>query len=213
MCTNWNEYEVSKCTNSQQIFIVDAMPETASPGPMIVYALTTVFNSSVDREVPQCELCGWCVGVVQYSSAVVGDLIHCDDTIRLCREQSMRLWAGLTPWVADRPVHWNRNYYRNIVLTMQLWWSVHYSLSCSDSTVRAVLYSPDHAVYDCSHLHRASWPSGVSSVNTCCLLPSPILSLYGACSGVGVQWWVLSEIRAGKCPPLHSQCTSYTLMC
>ena len=39
MCTNWNEYEVSKCTNSQ-ISLVDAMPETASPGPMIVYALT-----------------------------------------------------------------------------------------------------------------------------------------------------------------------------
>ena len=32
MCTNWNEYEVSKCTNSQ-ISLVDAMPETASPGP------------------------------------------------------------------------------------------------------------------------------------------------------------------------------------
>ena len=38
MCTNWNEYEVSKCTNSQ-ISVVDTMPETASPGPMIVYAL------------------------------------------------------------------------------------------------------------------------------------------------------------------------------
>ena len=37
---NYNEdYEGSKCTNSR-ISVVDAMPETASPGPMIVYALT-----------------------------------------------------------------------------------------------------------------------------------------------------------------------------
>ena len=33
------DYEVSKCACSR-ISVVDAMPETASPGPMIVYALT-----------------------------------------------------------------------------------------------------------------------------------------------------------------------------
>ena len=60
--------------------LVDAINKTASPGPMIVYALTLNTTQCWD-EVSYCELCG-VVGVAQYSSAVVGDLIHCDDTIR-----------------------------------------------------------------------------------------------------------------------------------
>ena len=68
----------------------------------------TVFNSSVGREVPQCELCGWCVGVVQYSSAVVGDLIHCDDTIRFWGSSP---WDGelYHSWSGWQTRHWTRN--------------------------------------------------------------------------------------------------------
>ena len=80
----------------------------------------TVFNSSVGREVPQCELCGWCVGVVQYSSAVVGDLIHCDDTIRFWGSNDSELdhsWSGwqTQTWTRNCTGNTTSNYYYSLL--------------------------------------------------------------------------------------------------
>ena len=164
----------------------------------------TVFNSSVGREVPQCELCGWCVGVVQYSSAVVGDLIHCDDTIRF--------W-GSSPWYCEldhswsgwQTRHWTRNctgtHTNNATIMI---WSLLTILQCLHSESCTVWSSPSSI--DCCHLHRVVGEWNQSSQH---MLSAPLSCSVHNGGAIAVAYSVSSDgsslVRAGYCPPLHSQ--------
>ena len=132
----------------------------------------TVFNSSVGREVPQCELSGWCVGVVQYSSAVVGYLIHCDDTIRF--------W-GSSPWDCELDHSWSgwqtRHWTRNCTGTHTNNATI---MICSLLTILQCLHSESCTVWsspssiDCCHLHRVAGEWSQSSQHMLSA-PSPVV--------------------------------------
>ena len=114
----------------------------------------TECNNSVGREVPQCVLCGWCVGVVQYSTDVVTDLIHCDDTIGF--------W-GRTPWDSElyhswcgcQIRYWTRNCTgtsNNLITESDLKTSLLTTLKCLHSECCTIW--PSTSIIDCCHLHR-----------------------------------------------------------
>ena len=133
----------------------------------------TVFNSSVGREVPQCELCGWCVGVVQYSSAVVGDLIHCDDTIRFWGSSP---WDGelYHSWSGWQTRHWTRNctgtHTNNATIMISSLLTI---LQCLHNESCTVWSSPSSI--DCCHLHRVAGEWSQSSQHMLSA-PSPVVS-------------------------------------
>ena len=145
----------------------------------------TVFNSSVGREVPQCELCGWCVGVVQYSSAVVGDLIHCDDTIRF--------W-GSSPWYCELDHSWSgwqtRHWTRNCTGTHTN------NAPCSVSTVSALLTTspPPPLPLSCKPSHccygQQDWFQQCSGLLVCPLISTSWL--WGVLPG---SWWQHTQWR------------------
>ena len=115
----------------------------------------TECNNSVGREVSQCVLCGWCVGVAEHSTAVGTHFIHNDDSIGLWGRS---LWNSelYKPWSSWQSRHWTRNCVH--VYNTRNCWDIYpviscyiiriiihgyYSPSCSVSTVSArSLYGP-----------------------------------------------------------------------